>query len=123
MTQNPTTKPYDESNRESILRYAAKLKGKTLAEVIPEEYIVEGTLYIDGVHTKGKFGQMLEKGYFFIDNNNSPRPDFDQVGIELKSTPVKETKNRGMDSPYSLIRTVNSSLSFICGRKARPKPI
>ena len=103
MTQNPTTKPYDESNRESILRYAAKLKGKTLAEVIPEEYIVEGTLYIDGVHTKGKFGQMLEKGYFFIDNNNSPRPDFDQVGIELKSTPVKETKNRGMVSKERLV--------------------
>ena len=103
MTQNPNAKPYDESDRESIRKYAAKLKRKTLAEVIPEEHVVEGSLYIDGLRTKGKFGQLLEEGYFFIENNNNPEPDFTKVGIELKSSPVKESKNRGLVSKERLV--------------------
>ncbi len=38
---------------------------------------------------KGSFGQFLEKLYFGYNPNSSPKPDFEEVGIELKSSPLK----------------------------------
>lgn len=82
--------PYDSSSKESILKFAKELKGKTLGHFISEGEISE--------NNKGGFGQVLESGYFFIENNNEPTPDFKEVGIELKSTPMRKLK-RGGHSP------------------------
>ena len=49
-------------------------------------------------NNKGVFGQMLESGYFNIENNSEPVPDFEEVGLELKSTPMRKLK-RGGHSP------------------------
>lgn len=95
MQDGTSAKPYDDSDKESILEYASKLKGMTLADVVTsEDSASEGEILIDGVHTKGKFGQLLERGYFMIENNNRAEPDFHKVGLELKSTPIVEKKER-----------------------------
>lgn len=79
--------PYDPNDRESLLKYASKLRGKTLGEVCDEIYFRYSS------KNKGSFGSILESGYFMIDNNNEHEPDFEDLGIELKTTPlVKATK-------------------------------
>jgi len=80
---------YDPNDRESILRFAGELTDKTLREwVSPERRKT--------FKGKGQFGQILEKGVFYIETNSESRPDFEVVGIELKSTPIKKLKNGEM---------------------------
>lgn len=80
--------PYDWNDKDSILRYAAHLSNRTLRDFV--EY---GQIIIGGTRTKGFFGQILETDYFHLTNNSQPVPDFDAVGMELKSTPIKETSH------------------------------
>ncbi len=68
---------YDPKNKDSILNYAKRLKGQTLGKFVTSGEIKE--------NNKGGFDQVLESGYFQIENNNNPAPDFEEAGIELKS--------------------------------------
>ena len=87
MDKNPSLNAdlYDKSDLNSILLHASKLTNKTL-----RDFIDNGEIIIGGTNTKGMFGQIVESGYFQIENNNSPRPDFQEAGIELKVTPIKK---------------------------------
>ena len=76
--------PYDDSDPESILRYAGRLTGKTLNELVSG-----GEIVIGDTHSKGRFGQILEEDFFYIPNNSLPEPDFKKVGMELKVAPMK----------------------------------
>lgn len=93
--------PYDDGNARSILEYAGRLHNRTLREI--------GALTIElngaSVHTKGYFGQSLEKDYFFMENNNRPEADFSKVGIELKSTPMKQI-SKGLVSKERLVLSI-----------------
>lgn len=42
---------------------------------------------------KGNFGQVLEKFYFGYEPNSVAEADFAQIGMELKSSPLKQLKN------------------------------
>lgn len=76
---------YDDSDEQSILQYAYRLRGKTLAEVT--------SLSADSVSgNKGKFGQLLEEFYFFKKLDSEARPDFYEAKLELKSSPLKTLK-------------------------------
>ena len=88
---------YDKTDAESILRHASKLTGNTLNDLIGK-----GEIIIGGTNTKGLFGQIVEEGYFLIENNSSPMPDFQNAGIELKVTPMKRTA-KGLISKERLI--------------------
>lgn len=81
---------YDKSNVNSIVSYAKKLVDQTLREAMHHDIDFQESL---AVKVKGKFGQFLEKYYFEIDNNSDSEPDFKEVGMELKSTPLKKLKN------------------------------
>ena len=89
--------PYDKGDEKSILYHASKLTGKTL-----KNFIEVGEDIIGGTRTKGIFGQVVEEDYFQIKTNNSPKPDFQEVGIELKVTPMKKTKD-GLVSKERLV--------------------
>mgnify|MGYP002516249467 CR=1 FL=1 len=99
MTQkrlDPAT-TYDKTDAESILRHASKLTGNTLNSLIGS-----GEMVIGGTNNKGLFGQIVEEGYFLIENNSSPLPDFQDAGIELKVAPMKKT-SKGLVSKERLI--------------------
>ena len=81
---------YDKSNVDSIVSYAKKLVDQTLSEAMHHDIDFQEAL---AVKVKGKFGQFLEKYYFEIDNNSASEPDFKEVGMELKSTPLKKLKS------------------------------
>lgn len=82
--------PYDPADRESILAYAERLVGHSLREILDEL-----PPKIDFGGHKGGFGTALERHYFCYEPNSRPEPDFAQVGIELKATPLKRVgKNK-----------------------------
>lgn len=85
--------PYDRASKESIENYALKLKSKTFKDVImadPNLNEEEKTTLIDyfnNPRNKGNLGNLIEEHYFFYKRNSSPKPDFNEAGIELKVTP------------------------------------
>lgn len=87
--------PYDDNNVSSILGYASLLIDRSLSDVLSGEL---GTVY----KGKGGFGQKVEKLYFRYEPNSKPEPDFYKVGIELKTTPLKQTK-KGFVSKERLV--------------------
>ena len=80
--------PYDPNDLRSIYEYAKKLEGHALKDVV-DECSKENAAR---VNRKGSFGQIIEKGYFLIENNSDTRPDFTEVCAELKTTPMKMLK-------------------------------
>ncbi|MCH3977899.1 MAG: hypothetical protein LKJ94_05170 [Candidatus Methanomethylophilus sp.] len=89
---------YDFRDPESILRYARRLIGHTLREMVPG---IE-----DSKHGKGGLGQLVETAYFGIDSNSDPVPDFEEARLELKTTPMKNTTNRGQVSKERLVLNI-----------------
>lgn len=87
--------PYDDNNVSSILEYASLLIDRSLSDVLSNEL---ETVY----KGKGGFGQKVEKLYFKYEPNSKPEPDFYKVGIELKTTPLKQTK-KGFVSKERLV--------------------
>jgi len=86
--------PYDRKDRKSILAYAKRLEKKRLRDFTP---------IIDSEPTggKGSLGNLLETYYFGLPNNSESRPDFEEAGLELKTSPlimrakgVKKSKER-----------------------------
>lgn len=75
---------YDRRSKSSILKYARLLEGTNLRTIL------QGAAGLCGENSvsKGSFGQTLETQYFLYQNNNDSRPDFWEVGVELKTTPV-----------------------------------
>ncbi len=89
--------PYDPNDRESILRYAEKLRGQTLRKTTDANSIA------DIRKRKGAFGDAVEYYYFRIDNNSESAPDFKNAGIELKTTPLKRNKNGSLSAKERLV--------------------
>lgn len=90
-----STLPYDDSNINSILNYALQLLDKSLSDVIEND--LEKSF-----KGKGSFGQKVEKLYFKYEPNSKSEPDFVKVGMELKTTPLKEIK-KGFVSKERLV--------------------
>ncbi len=91
---------YDIYSIDSIVGYAQKLKGRSLREVCSNEVEKEG------YKGKGKFGQTIEKFYFGYEPNSNPEPDFKEVGLELKCSPLKTLKNLEIRSKERLVLNI-----------------
>jgi len=91
---------YNPNNKESIIRYAKKLKNKTLRQVCDVDLIKNDR------KGKGHFGQILEKFYFGYEPNSDSEPDFKEAGIELKSSPLKTLSNGEFRSKERLVLNI-----------------
>ncbi|MFV0217166.1 Sau3AI family type II restriction endonuclease [Empedobacter falsenii] len=78
---------YNQSDKQSIIDYAANLKDKSLRDLLDPNTIDN---FYGG---KGSFGQFVEEHYFGYKINSVSEPDFKEVGMELKCSPLKEIKN------------------------------
>jgi DNA mismatch repair protein MutH len=94
---------YDEKDTNSILDYAKKLVNHTLSTITSAPLILRES---SAKSLKGKFGQYLEEYYFNIKNNSDTQPDFKEVGLELKSTPLKKLKNGKLVSKERLVLNI-----------------
>lgn len=88
---------YNPSDKKSILEFAKLLKGKTLREACDESIIKHN------YSGKGDFGQILEKFYFLYEPNSESEPDFAIARLELKSTPLKQLRNKEYRSKERLV--------------------
>lgn len=91
---------FDINSISSIIKFAKKIKDKTLRQACGKE--IERHSY----KGKGNFGQILEKFYFGYKPNSNPEPDFQKVGIELKSSPLKILKNGEFRSKERLVLNI-----------------
>lgn len=66
---------------QELLNRAEELKGKFISEL---------KLQLD-VNDKGAIGKIIEENGFGIKNNSEAKPDFQDLGIELKVVPLKES--------------------------------
>lgn len=73
---------YDRFDSESIVNFAKRLVGHSLRDLISCDNI---PIYLG----KGKLGQLVEEHYFNYSCNSLSEPDFHEVGIELKTVPLK----------------------------------
>ena len=96
------TLPYDKYDVKSIVEYAKKLVGSTLREHINVDSIA------DPHRRKGSFGNALEEDYFLLAINSDPRPDFHEVDLELKSTPLKRVRGNELVAKERLVITMVS---------------
>ena len=97
MDTNPDMLPYDRFNRESIVEYAVELRGYTLREKTHAERIADIRI------NKGSFGSAVETYYFKLDSNNKSQADFEEVGLELKTTPLKRSASGRLAAKERLV--------------------
>jgi DNA mismatch repair protein MutH len=98
--------PYDLNNKDSIIQYAKQLMGKSLKDVCGKELI-------ENQKNKGGFGQLLEKFYFLYEPNSDSEPDFKEVGLELKSSPIKKLKRLDFVSKERLVLNIINYLEIV----------
>ena len=91
---------YSRDDLKSILEYAAKLKDRSLREACGDEVI--NNSYIG----KGNFGQILEKYYFHYEPNSVAEPDFHEIGVELKTSPLKKNAKNQLSAKERLVLSI-----------------
>lgn len=95
---------YDDSNLDSILKRALMLKDHSLRDKLTAPQIAEILSYPENAG-KGKVGQLVELFHFGIATNSFAQPDFPKVGVELKTTPLKQTGS-GLRSKERLVLNI-----------------
>jgi DNA mismatch repair protein MutH len=99
--------PYNPSDKNSIINYAKKLKGKSLRQVCDPKILEHS------YSGKGNFGQVLEKFYFGYEPNSLAEADFAQIGMELKSSPLKQLKNNEYRSKERLVLNIINYVNVV----------
>jgi DNA mismatch repair protein MutH len=99
--------PYNPSDKNSVIEYAKKLKGKSLRQVC------DPTVLEHSYSGKGNFGQVLEKFYFGYEPNSIAEADFAQIGMELKSSPLKQLKNNEYRSKERLVLNIINYVNVV----------
>ena len=89
---------YDKTSPKSIFEYAIPLIDHTLREIVGDE-AVEGY----NMSGKGTLGQMVEELYYHYKANSNPTPDFEEAGVELKTTGLKRLKDLSLQIKERLV--------------------
>ena len=91
---------YSPNDINSIVNYAKKLVGNSLRDFCGDD------IKNHGFKGKGNFGQLLEKYYFQYEPNSTSEADFSEVGMELKTTPLKQISNGSYRSKERLVLNI-----------------
>ena len=98
---------YNPKDKESVLDYAKLLKGRTLREICDHKIL-------DHDYTgKGNFGQLLEKFYFGYNPNSKSQADFTEIGMELKTSPLKQLRNNDYRSKERLVLNIINYITVV----------
>ena len=99
--------PYNPNDKYSVIEYAKKLKGKSLREVC------DNNILEHNYSGKGNFGQILEKFYFLYEPNSESVADFSEIGMELKSSPLKQLRNNEYRSKERLVLNIINYIDVV----------
>lgn len=98
---------YNPKDKKSVIEYAKLLEGNTLRQVCDPDIIEHN------YSGKGNFGQILEKFYFGYDPNSKSEADFFEIGMELKTSPLKQLKNNEFRSKERLVLNIINYLEVV----------
>jgi DNA mismatch repair protein MutH len=99
--------PYNPKDKKSVIEYAKLLKGKTLRQICDP-------LILEHNYTgKGSFGQILEKFYFGYVPNSKSEADFFEIGMELKTSPIKQLRNNDYRSKERLVLNIINYIEVV----------
>lgn len=98
---------YNPNDKNSVIEYAKKLKGKSLRQICNPKVLEHS------YSGKGNFGQVLEKFYFGYEPNSTAEADFAQIGMELKSSPLKQLKNDEYRSKERLVLNIINYINVV----------
>lgn len=103
---------YDSSDKYSIEEYGQRMVGKTFQDIIDmdqdmfilreDSALVYGEKH-ENEDRKGGLGQIVEECFFHYTPNSDPTPDFEDAGVELKTTPYKVNKNGTLSAKERLV--------------------
>lgn len=95
--------------KEQVLEKAETILQKSLREVISNQDIetIETQIGEYGMKRKGFLGDITEKYFFDINPGNISEPDFTTVGIELKTTPLKNSSNKLVSKERLVFSMIN----------------
>jgi DNA mismatch repair protein MutH len=84
---------------EELMIKAQAAEGKTFGEI-------DNTGRIKNLRSKGTLGNIIEESYFGYEINSVSKPDFENLGVELKVTPFKKNKNGTYSSKERLVLNI-----------------
>lgn len=90
-------KQYSSVNE--LVQDSQELVGKTFGEI-------DKLNLLDNTRNKGNFGQIVETGYYGKPLDNKSQADFYELGVELKTTPVKKIKNNQLSAKERLVLNI-----------------
>ncbi|MFC5284145.1 Sau3AI family type II restriction endonuclease [Pedobacter alpinus] len=99
--------PYNPKDKKSVIDYTKLLKGKTLRQICDPRILEHNYT------GKGNFGQILEKFYFGYDPNSKSEADFSEIGMELKTSPLKQLRNNEYRSKERLVLNIINYIEVI----------
>ena len=81
-----------------LLSKAMEAVGKTFGEIDKTGRMLKST--------KGQLGHVIEESLFEYPINSDAKPDFEELGIELKVTPVRINKNKTLSAKERLVLNI-----------------
>lgn len=99
--------PYNPKDKKSVIEYAKRLKDNSLSQVC------EPSILEHSYTGKGNFGQLLEKFYFGYDPNSKSEADFIEIGMELKTSPLKQLRNKEYRSKERLVLNIINYIEVV----------
>ncbi|HSH24229.1 MAG TPA: MutH/Sau3AI family endonuclease, partial [Massilibacterium sp.] len=87
------------NTKEELLEYAKQAETLTFGEIDKYNRLSNKKL-------KGGLGQIIEESYFGYEINSNQAPDFEELGVELKVTPIKELKNGQISAKERLVLNI-----------------
>jgi DNA mismatch repair protein MutH len=100
--QNPLKPMFNPKSKQSILSYAARLEGLPLHDSFVREGLslsrADGSGWSlrsrnAGEGSKGGFGAAVQEGYFGLELDSRPEPDFAEAQLELKTTALRKLRS------------------------------
>jgi DNA mismatch repair protein MutH len=90
---------YQYQTIDELLDKAREAEGRTFGEIDTGNRLVNPK-------SKGGLGQVIEESFFGYSVNSEARPDFENLGIELKVTPFKQNKNGTLSAKERLVLNI-----------------
>lgn len=86
------------TSEKELLELAKSAVGKSFGEI--------DTFGRANIRTKGAMGHIIEESLFQYEINSNSNADFEELGIELKVTPVKINKNKTLSAKERLVLNI-----------------
>ena len=100
---------YDIEDKHSIIKFAKQFIGKSIQSEFRDE--LEKLSLSD--KDKGQLGKVIEKLYFKYEPNSNKKADFEKAGLELKSSGLKQLKNKEYRAKERLVLSLINYFSLV----------